>query len=503
MPLATSILASLVFIIVTKKYSAKMYETPREVLICLISCGLLCFGGQLTLPPEILILTCAMLSWWFLCALLSDHPNIAINKTLIFASSVYVAANLRGEWLLPIMVIAACLNAVVGLLQYWYVRVPLVPFTDYKWRTSWGIMGNSNVFGAYTVSNIFIAAHLGGWWWLAAALLTATYYASHCRAAIIGICAGVAYCYPMLLFVVLPPVIGYLLTQESNTLKERLNYWRVAVRVLPRSFFFGLGFDCFKTKVPYIQRDINTETDGEFLKPVNYCNPYPMRCHNDYLQHILDNGIVGLACYVSLAVYGLYHSTDPILSAALVSILVTGMFIHSFHFLTCNFMFWIVLMQIMPTEAVTVAPIWLALGVIPLVVKYVLIPAFWEGKYNQNAKNENCDLNSIKKVNTLIYSHSLQRNLQYGRLFDAFRDAINSMQYDGETRIWHTWTNLGAVMLRSNPVLLAMACYEYALSFYPDDKICLQNRDSLKEGLLNGRKDTAVNNKQDTVRQED
>jgi O-antigen ligase len=68
--------------------------------------------------------------------------------------------------------------------------------------------------------------------------------------------------------------------------RSRLDLWRDMLPMVPRFPVFGVGWNAFATAYPWYQTIWKTEWIGE--------------AHNDYLQVLLDGGIVGLALVTSL-----------------------------------------------------------------------------------------------------------------------------------------------------------------------------------------------------------
>ena len=74
---------------------------------------------------------------------------------------------------------------------------------------------------------------------------------------------------------------------EARGIKgSRLDFWRDMLPMIPRFPVFGVGWNAFATAFPWYQTVWKTEWIGE--------------AHNDYLQVLLDGGLVGAALLASL-----------------------------------------------------------------------------------------------------------------------------------------------------------------------------------------------------------
>jgi O-antigen ligase len=74
---------------------------------------------------------------------------------------------------------------------------------------------------------------------------------------------------------------------EARGIKgSRLDLWRDMLPMIPRFPVFGVGWNAFATAFPWYQTVWKTEWIGE--------------AHNDYLQALLDGGLVGASLLVSL-----------------------------------------------------------------------------------------------------------------------------------------------------------------------------------------------------------
>ncbi len=79
--------------------------------------------------------------------------------------------------------------------------------------------------------------------------------------------------------------------------RYRLCYWICALKLFKAKPIFGWGLWSFRREIYNTQADIHNE-DGEFLKPDRYLTPQPREVHNDYLEHLVEFGVVGTLIFL-------------------------------------------------------------------------------------------------------------------------------------------------------------------------------------------------------------
>jgi len=533
-------------------YSIRPYRTPRNTLLAVAgyllmgywlffgpsvasstSSGLWRAGRTIYFEPEILTLSLALFGWWFLCSLMSPRKDIALRNfvkfTMVACFGLFLvtgtdsAAALTGYGGqeqgvgLILLVSAALINSIYAIVQHTFKWEPLkgLPtlMTPFQPR---GLVGNPNMLASYLVPHVFFVLYLihaqSLIWTVALAPVLYALWLTECRGAFFGLVCGLiiygdAVSEIPFLLIGCGGVVFYLIkggksgrrALDKNSINERWNYWTVAVEQVIRTPLFGLGFDVLKSRVPFLQRDIDMRTGGKFLKQENYQNPWPQKAHNDYLQHITDNGIPGLMlllCFIVVALFMGIESQDTLAlmqGSALVALLANGIFFHTFHVTNVNIVFWYLIGSLTrqidggqvgyylagsPAVSVAGLPAVCLAGYIIFgyfVYKYSvrhLITDFSLDRYMRSKDYRYLDRalrcnGGGTRVNALVTVHHLNKN----DLPMAYKHAARCAVFcDGDLRLWDMWLNLGTVLFRSGSLLLAKSCYEAALTFWPEHR---------------------------------
>ena len=116
-----------------------------------------------------------------------------------------------------------------------------------------------------------------------------------------------------------------------NTIGYRLKYWQAAGELIKDSPLIGIGFDGYRVKVYDAQARINQRNPGWFN---GYQDPKPRRVHNDYLQALVDGGLLYAMTYFGFVFWILARSfqaakSNPVIRGiwcAQVSTLVVALF---------------------------------------------------------------------------------------------------------------------------------------------------------------------------------
>lgn len=498
-------------------YSHKSYDIPRATLIVLSTLiwPLIYLYGisVIYIPLGVFYLLGALFGWWILVALLSSHTHIALERTLALCSGAILCIFLPPEGFkigIMMLVIGALLNCTYAIVQNKLRYEPLKHSSNQSHLYPIGFIGNTNMLGTYLVPHIFLSLWLGynchPAWTLALGPILYVIYLTHCRTAILGLFIVLAFTLytlygllPVLALFTLLSICLFLLFIGALTglfplfssltpIKERINYWRVALEQIRHTPIFGLGFNVFQTRVPFLQRDINERTNGRFLAFKNYECPYPQKCHSDLLQHILDGGLVGFGLICSF----IYLTLSPIISntsthifpltLALISLLACGLAFHTFHIMSTNILFWFLSFSLIrlsyggSTEITSGTP-FIALFIIYLVLalRFTLKELMYDlhmQKYFIRGKTSP-PLKALEWKPNSSEAHCFAAEYYYhkGNIPKIFEHSIHSLiNYDGAQRYWELCSNTALSFLLSGALTLAEQYYHRALSFWPEYK---------------------------------
>ena len=516
----------------------KAFDIPRNVILSvggLVSLWLwIGYGASVIyLPSGVVYLTLGMLVWWLARSMTSAHPQNSLNDCVVFGGVVVMCLLLEPGWekvAIQVFVVAALLNCVYAIMQRDFRYEPLKESSNFSHHYAIGFLGNENMLGCYLVPHIFMAGWLGATvhpaWFMAVIPIIYTTWRTRCKNAFLGVASGLVYLTGIYVgwmmtvnaAIVAGLIIGVLYYKGVlkdrnglNTLRERLNYWRVALLQIQKTPLMGLGFNEFQIKVPFLQRELNKDSNGEFLKKENYECPYPQKCHNDYLQHALDNGLIGLGLILALTVLALRGHVGmtgnwSFLTAGFVTMLVMSAFFHTFHIRSTNVLFWFLTFMLIRAGSSELMPVELG---IPLVIFILVIYGvlviraplrwaladFWYHRFVTKG-----DIKYAKKClnirpysgafRTMVSKYYFQKN-QVPQLYEHSMAAVHD--YDGDQRLWELWANLGTALMLNGAFHIAKRCYETSLSFLPYYDRALTDIAQI-DNILN-----QVNNKQ-TVR---
>jgi len=485
------------------------YQIPRRFFIAVGSFLLLLSGALfgasdfLNFHPLIGWLLVSYIIWCFVSNFISSRPDIGVSGLASIIIPVFVCLFFSQENItlgMQLVVLSSIPNCVYAIIQKNFKYEPLKYSTN---KTHWypiGFLGNTNMLGVWLVPQFFLAIWLSeninlNYFFLSL-LIVYVIYLTKCRSALVGLTVGIIYLAiqskvlfsigALMLVVILciaaledknriKNIFNFL--TDKKTLKERLNYWKIALLGIKLNPIFGYGTGVFKIFIPYIQRELNDKTNGKFLKKENYACPYPRYVHNDFLQEALNHGIIGLSLFLALNVITIIFCKSSILSACLISLLTTGLFFHGFSIIGINILYWFVFFtcNVFSFQVCEFSTTWIYLS-IPISFAFCilslkeLLSSYYFQQFMLKSKPEGL-VKALKlfpfsgTFNTFLLVTAMQKN----KILLSLKACMRTLgTYDGDQRLWELWYNLGYVFLRSNNLDLAEACYKESLSFWPE-----------------------------------
>lgn len=129
--------------------------------------------------------------------------------------------------------------------------------------------------------------------------------------------------------------------------RYRLCYWLVAWHLIKKKWLFGWGLWSYRKEVYEGQAEMNEKYPG-FMDKDRYITPQPRECHNDWIEHIFEYGLVGAGiffAFLGLIVFdGLQISTisisNLILLTNLISIIINATFFFALRIPSTSVYFW-------------------------------------------------------------------------------------------------------------------------------------------------------------------
>lgn len=132
--------------------------------------------------------------------------------------------------------------------------------------------------------------------------------------------------------------------RNADTLGYRLKYWAAAIELWKDSPLIGIGFDGYRIQVYEAQARINDRQKTFFN---GYVDPKPRRVHNEYLQALVDGGIIYASVYFGFFAWVLIKSfkagkASPLIRGVWccqIAVLVTAFFFFSFRLVDTAMLF--------------------------------------------------------------------------------------------------------------------------------------------------------------------
>lgn len=490
-------------IFIMPRWSVQGYDTPRQTLVTVAGFGILAWAilaGPSALYGRMLVLW-PMLAAWILATALSDRADLSIETGLSFVFCMVAGLTAAGDpgsrAGLAMIAGAGTLTALYAILQkHFHVNL----FPKLEWDNPHGACGftrNTNFTGPWLALTTVFTAKLGfdlagierGLILLIAGVQVYAILIGRCRTAYLGLGAAITYLGftapigiwahlgPSLWFAFMVASIDRLKTLDLQSLKERRAYFKIFREAFKSRPWTGYGFNVLKTQVPYIQRDINKATGGEFLKPANYANPVVRKVHNDLLQHILDVGFIGAGVTLAVLYRGISRP-EPFSMAVLIAFAIMGLTFHQSYWLPTQCLFWFAWGSMtgpVGPETVPTAPALFGLGLIGILIARTTIMAqvfdfvawTWANDPKQPTRALEAAVNA--RPNSLFLFHLGNQFAKEGRspaAIEALNRAIE--RYDGEGRMWVICAGLGEAYLLAGSLVLSRHYHELALSFYPE-----------------------------------
>jgi len=269
--------------------------------------------------------------------ILSDRPDMAIKHLIIYSAAVFIGVAFAGY---DIWLIVICL----AIIHCIFICVPL----EYK---NAGLLGNPNFAGAFLAPCVFIAFYINEP--LAVILLVIVLLKTKCKGGMVGLAIGSIFIrpeLPIILSVVLWSFVFKHGLKSHNSLQVRFEMWKASFKYMTiKQLFFGIGGDVGRIL---------------FMRDRHAKNRF-RRLHSDIVQGIFDGGMFYVILYLWIGIYSITIA-PPALAAALLSLMVAGLFVDTqlVHFTSA--LFWLLVGQISfsSTPAVIVAPWMLPVAII-------------------------------------------------------------------------------------------------------------------------------------------
>jgi len=232
---------------------------------------------------------------------------------------VWITSEVVNSKRLPVLLWVIVLSGVAVSLEgiaQWLGKGILLPLQTSG--TPVATIGNTNYLGAFLLFGIFATLSLQSRHRLLIIppllLLAGGLMLSRARASWLGCAVGLTvfaalslprrWFVAVMLWAVLAGIVGWSVLpdqiKQADTLGYRLKYWQAAGKLWIDSPLLGIGFDGYRSHVYEAQAQL-AKRDPTWFD--GYKEPKPRHVHNDYLQALVDGGLLYFAVYFGFVVW--------------------------------------------------------------------------------------------------------------------------------------------------------------------------------------------------------
>ena len=453
-------------VIAVPKYCYSPFDAPKHCLAVIggvVSLILMGTGTMVNVNTNMLIACGVYAGWIVSCGAAGIGQSNWIRDTarqLSVMLMCLLAVNF--EHTMDLILAAAVLNCFAVLMQektlFCIPKLLKNKTIDGFMKTNKvGLTGNSNMVGCFLAPCVMLAMHRD--MWMLAAVLAVFVYLSECKAAMLAtfvgsmFYAGMVGCIELLMVSVFVLTVAVVLKAKDfmgSSMKERMKYWQVALRQIKQAPLFGIGPDCFKINVPFIQEDLNDEGDGTWMKEVNYKRPWPRQAHNDFLQMCCDGGIPAGLAYLAFGVAGVVLNIGaPGLAAAMITLMVCGLMFHPMKVIPSMAVFWLIIFTGACGTPVTMGywPLLLAVITLPVLWRHAISPLisdmYLRHHYNTIKEDSLIKAGQYDRWNNQVNWAKSQFYAMQGDAEFSYLSAVSALiGYDGNHKMWELLNRL-------------------------------------------------------------
>lgn len=284
------------------------------------------------------------------------------------------------------------------------------------------------------------------------------------------------------------------------TLRYRLCYWWAAWELIKEKPIFGWGMWSFRKEVYRAQALIHHNKYDEFLRYDRYLTPQPREVHNDFLEHLVEFGLVGFSLFMvflsSVFIIGFNYLAGAtgidfylmlILLSGLVSLLIVSFFFFSLRLVPTAMAFWMLCAMItgIGTSQIVVLGVPFYIPIMAFlflgsIFYYCIFKRFMASYYFQIARTNPSDEKRSRALEMAIAyqpSDSVLRTHAALGCVD-FEPAVANMHigklindFDGMTPLWVTLFNAALIKARTRNIYEEATVYlnnsHYVHPYFP------------------------------------
>lgn len=248
------------------------------------------------------------------------------------------------------------------------------------------------------------------------------------------------------------------------TFRYRLCYWLVALHLIKKKWLFGWGLWSYRKEVYEGQAELN-EKYPDFMDQNRYITPQPRECHNDWIEHIFEYGIIGAGIFfifIGLIVFNSFQIasvsiSNLILLTSLISIIINATFFFALRMPSTALYFWItcaILLALSKTgEIVNIQfSYWLIVGLFPLIALFL-----WECVFKRVIASryfmKSMTVNGMKRYeylcksinyapeDTMLRTHAAIITADYAPIISNIHSTKAMEFFDGQITQWAIYYN--------------------------------------------------------------
>lgn len=276
-----------------------------------------------------------------------------------------------------------------------------------------------------------------------------------------------------------------------TTLRYRFCYWLAAWELIKERPIFGWGLWSYRKEVYRAQAKIHHDKWDKFLQYNRYVTPQPRECHNDFIEHLVEYGLVGFCIFMGFlsSVYYIGFSvlSGPmfwpmlLLLCSLTALLTNAFFFFPLRLPPTAIAFWVLCAMIVGIGGVNLIVVnfpWY----MPIIVGFFMLALLWECVikrtitsyyYNKSRISPNMEVRSKALEKALLWAPNetlLRTHAALGIVdFDPTTANIHAMRmitdFDGMSPYWVAMFNAAIIRARTTNMFDEATIYLHQ-SFY-------------------------------------
>lgn len=289
--------------------------------------------------------------------------------------------------------------------------------------------------------------------------------------------------------------------------RYRLCFWLVALYLIKKRWLLGWGLWSYRKEVYQGQAELNDRYPG-FMDGERYVTPQPRECHNDWLEHVFEYGVLGAGlffAFVGMVVFNAFGAArssifDLLLLTNLVSILVNAAFFFALRIPSTAVQFWVTMVFLSVLsgrgEVLSFSVSWwapflltvlMAIFVWECVVKRVIASRYFiRAMYANGMKRYEliCEAITWAPHDTMLRTHAAMATADYAPIVANIHAQRMIDHFDGQITQWAVVYNYVLTRLKGYRAFFDVATHylkqgHYLLNYFKPINQLLRGRESI------------------------